>query len=108
MKSVPFLGEFEETQNSVILPEMNHLSNNESQSSVAFETEEHNNRKNLMSSTKVLKDMSYSSLTGNRGEVFRSWQQKEAPPVPPRSTSRHLTNSLSADVQLSEAPMRDP
>lgn len=108
MKSVPFLGEFEETQNSVILPEMNHLSNNESQSSVAFETEEHNNRKNLMSSTKVLKDMSYSSLTGNRGEVFRSWQQKEAPPVPPRSTSRHLTNSLSAVVQLSEAPMRDP
>lgn len=108
MKSVPFLGEFEETQNSVILPEMNHLSNNESQSSVAFETEEHNNRKNLMSSTKVLKDMSYSSLTGNRGEVFRSWQQKEAPPVPPRSTSRHLTNSLSAVVQPSEAPMRDP
>ncbi|POI27784.1 hypothetical protein CIB84_008466 [Bambusicola thoracicus] len=108
MKSVPFLGEFEETQNTVILPEMNHLSNNESQSSVAFETEEHNNRKNLMSSTKVLKDMSYSSLTGNRGEVFRSWQQKEAPPVPPRSTSRHLTNSLSAVVQLSEAPMRDP
>lgn len=108
MKSVPFLGEFEETQNTVILPEMNHLSNNESQSSVAFVTEEHNNRKNLMSSTKVLKDMSYSSLTGNRGEVFRPWQQKEAPPVPPRSTSRHLTNSLSTVVQLSEAPMRDP
>ncbi|OXB73714.1 UNVERIFIED_CONTAM: hypothetical protein H355_003267, partial [Colinus virginianus] len=108
MKSVPFLGEFEETQNVVILPEMNHLPNNGSQSSVAFETEERNNRKNLMSSTKVLKDTSYSSLTRNRGEVFRSWQQKEAPPVPPRSTSRLLTNSLSAAVQLSEAPVRDP
>uniref|UniRef100_A0A8C2TBV3 KIAA0408 n=1 Tax=Coturnix japonica TaxID=93934 RepID=A0A8C2TBV3_COTJA len=108
MKSVPFLGKFEETQNTVILPEMNNLSNNESQSSVALEKEEHNNRKNLMSSTKVLKDMSYSSLTGNGGEVFRPCQQKEAPPVPPRSTSRHLTSSLSTVVQLPEAPMRDP
>lgn len=108
MKSLPFLGEFEETQNTVILPEMNHVSSNESQTSVAFETEEHNNRKNLMSSTKALQDMSYGGLTGDRGPDFRPWQKKEAPPVPPRSTSRHLTNSLSAVVQLSEAPIRDP
>ncbi|XP_017684248.1 PREDICTED: uncharacterized protein KIAA0408-like isoform X1 [Lepidothrix coronata] len=107
MKSLPFLGEFEETQNTVILPEMNHVSSNESQTSVAFETEEHNNRKNLMSSTKALKDMSYGDLTGDIGTDFRPWQRKEAPPVPPRSTSRHLTNSLSAAVQLSEAPIRD-
>ncbi|XP_010286921.1 PREDICTED: uncharacterized protein KIAA0408 homolog [Phaethon lepturus] len=108
MKSLPVLGDFEETQNTVILPDMNHVSSNESQASVAFETEEHNNRKNLMSSTKALKDMSYGSLTGDRGTDFRPWQKKEAPPVPPRSTSRHLTNSLSAVVQLSEVPVRDP
>ncbi|XP_041325754.1 uncharacterized protein KIAA0408 homolog [Pyrgilauda ruficollis] len=108
MKSLPFLGEFEETQNTVILPEMNHVSSNESQTSVAFETEEHNNRKNLMSSTKALKDISYGSLTGGIGTDFSPWQKKEAPPVPPRSTSRHLTNSLSAVIQLSEAPIRDP
>ncbi|KAF1505484.1 hypothetical protein FQV18_0002028, partial [Eudyptula minor novaehollandiae] len=108
MKSLPFLGEFEETENTVILPEMNHVSSNESQTSVAFETEEHNNRKNLMSSTKALKDMSSGGLTGDSGTDFRPWQKKEAPPVPPRSTSRHLTNSLSAVVQLSEAPVRDP
>ncbi|XP_030909865.2 uncharacterized protein KIAA0408 homolog [Melopsittacus undulatus] len=107
MKSLPFLGEFQETQNTVILPEMNHVSSNESQNSVAFETEEHNNRKNLMSSTKALKDMSYGGLTGDKQTDFRSWQKKEAPPVPPRSTSRHLTNSLSALVQLSEASIRD-
>ncbi|KAM6279352.1 uncharacterized protein KIAA0408 homolog isoform 2-T4 [Porphyrio hochstetteri] len=107
MKSLPFLGEFEETQATVILPEMNHVSSNESQTSVAFETEEHNNRKNLISSTKALKDTSYGGLTGDRGTDFRPWQKKEAPPVPPRSTSRHLTNSLSAVVQLSEAPVRD-
>ncbi|KAM6433432.1 uncharacterized protein KIAA0408 homolog [Rhynochetos jubatus] len=107
MKSLPFLGEFEETQNTVILPEMNHVASNESQTSVVFETEEHNNRKNLVSSTKALKDMSYGGLTGDRGTDFRPWQKKEAPPVPPRSTSRHLTNSLSAVVQLSEAPVRD-
>ncbi|KAF1663099.1 hypothetical protein FQA23_0001830, partial [Aptenodytes patagonicus] len=108
MKSLPFLGEFEETENTVILPEMNHVSSNESQTSVAFETEEHNNRKNLMSSTKALKDMSSGGLTGDSGTDFRPWQKKEAPPVPPRSTSRHLTNSLSAVVQLCEAPIRDP
>ncbi|XP_069707928.1 uncharacterized protein KIAA0408 homolog [Phaenicophaeus curvirostris] len=108
MKSLPFPGEFEENKNTVILPEMNHVSSNESQTSVAFETEEHNNRKNLMRSTKVLKDMSYGGLTGDKGTDFRPWQKKEAPPVPPRSTSRHLTNSLSAVVQLSEAPLRDP
>ncbi|KFM09064.1 Uncharacterized protein KIAA0408 [Aptenodytes forsteri] len=108
MKSLPFLGEFEETENTVILPEMNHVSSNESQTSVAFETEEHNNRKNLMSSTKALKDMSSGGLTGDSGTDFRPWQKKEAPPVPPRSTSRHLTNSLSAVVQLSEAQIRDP
>ncbi|XP_010018246.1 PREDICTED: uncharacterized protein KIAA0408 homolog [Nestor notabilis] len=107
MKSLPLLGEFEETQSTVILPEMNHVSSNESQTSVAFETEEHNNRKNLMSSTKALKDMSYGVLTGDRGTDFISWQKKEAPPVPPRSTSRHLTNSLSAVLQLFEAPIRD-
>ncbi|XP_032041801.1 uncharacterized protein KIAA0408 homolog [Aythya fuligula] len=108
MKSLPFLGEFEETQNTVILPEMNHVASSESQTSAAFETEEHNNRKNLMSSSKGLKDMSYGGLIGDGGADFRPWQKKEAPPVPPRSTSRHLANSLSAVVQLSEAPMRDP
>lgn len=108
MKSLPFPGEFEETQNTVILPEMNHVASSESQTSAAFETEEHNNRKNLMSSSKGLKDMSYGGLIGDGGADFRPWQKKEAPPVPPRSTSRHLANSLSAVVQLSEAPMRDP
>ncbi|PKU32628.1 hypothetical protein llap_17069 [Limosa lapponica baueri] len=108
MKSLPFLREFEEAQKAVILPEMNHVSSNDSQTPVAFETEEHHNRKNLMSSAKALKDISYGGLTGDRGTDFTPWQKKEAPPVPPRSTSRHLTNSLSAVVQLCEAPIRDP
>ncbi|XP_054249082.1 uncharacterized protein KIAA0408 homolog [Indicator indicator] len=108
MKSLPFLGEFEESQSTVILPQMNHVSSNESQASVAFETEEHHDRKNLMSSSKALRDMSYGSLTSDRGADCRPWQKKEAPPVPPRSTSRHLTNSLSAIIQLSETPLRDP
>lgn len=107
MKSLPFLGEFEATQNTVILPEMNHVSSTESQTSVAFEMEERNNKKNLMGSTKALKDISCGGLTGDRGTDFRPWQKKEAPPVPPRSTSRHLTNSLSAVVQLCETPGRD-
>ncbi|KFV70792.1 Uncharacterized protein KIAA0408, partial [Dryobates pubescens] len=105
MKSLPFLGDFEESQGTVILPQMNHVSSNESQ---AFETEEHHNRKNLMSSSKALRDMSHGSLTRDRGADCRPWQKKEAPPVPPRSTSRHLTNSLSAIIQLSEAPLREP
>ncbi|XP_071597089.1 uncharacterized protein KIAA0408 homolog isoform X2 [Heliangelus exortis] len=106
MKSLPFLGEFEETKTTVILPEMNRVPISESQTSIAFETEEHNNRKNQMSSSQGL--VSHGSLTANRGTDFRPWQNKEAPPVPPRSTSRHLTNSLSAVVQLSESPIRDP
>ncbi|XP_064026434.1 microtubule cross-linking factor 3 isoform X3 [Pogoniulus pusillus] len=107
MKSLPFLGEFEESQNTVILPRMNHVSGNESQASAAFETEEHHNRKNLLGSSKALKDLSYGSLISEREADFRPWQKKEAPPVPPRSTSRHLTNSLSAIIQLAETPLRD-
>uniref|UniRef100_A0A8C3RP59 KIAA0408 n=1 Tax=Chelydra serpentina TaxID=8475 RepID=A0A8C3RP59_CHESE len=108
MKSLPFLEEFEETQNTVIIPEMNHMSSNEPQtSSITFETEGQNNRKNLMSANRDLKDMPCSSLTGDRGRDFMPWPKKEAPPVPPRSTSRHLTSSLSAAVHISEVPIKD-
>ncbi|CAM2111786.1 microtubule cross-linking factor 3 isoform X3 [Caretta caretta] len=108
MKSLPFLEEFEETQNTVIMPEMNCMSSNEPQtSSITFETEGQNNRKNLMSANRGLKDMPCSSFTGGRGRDFMPWPKKEAPPVPPRSTSRHLTSSLSAAVQISEVPVKD-
>ncbi|XP_030412123.1 uncharacterized protein KIAA0408 homolog [Gopherus evgoodei] len=108
MKSLPFLDEFEETQNTVIMPEMNRVSCNEPQtSSLTFETEGQNNRKNLMSANRSLKDLPCSSLTGDRGSNFMPWPKKEAPPVPPRSTSRHLTSSLSAAVHVSEVPIKD-
>nr|XP_042703990.1 protein SOGA3 isoform X1 [Chrysemys picta bellii] len=108
MKSLPFLEEFEDTQNTVIMPEMNRMSSNEPQtSSLTFETEGQNNRKNLMSANRGLKDLPCSSLTGDRGRDFMPWPKKEAPPVPPRSTSRHLTSSLSAAVHISEVPIKD-
>uniref|UniRef100_K7FVZ5 KIAA0408 n=1 Tax=Pelodiscus sinensis TaxID=13735 RepID=K7FVZ5_PELSI len=108
MKSLPFLEEFRKTQNTVIMPEMNRVSSNEPQtSSVTFETEGKKNRKNLMSANKGLKDMPCSSLTGDRGRDFMPWPKKEAPPVPPRSTSRHLTSSLSAAVHVSDVPIKD-
>uniref|UniRef100_A0A8C0IS50 KIAA0408 n=1 Tax=Chelonoidis abingdonii TaxID=106734 RepID=A0A8C0IS50_CHEAB len=108
MKSLPFLDEFEETQNTVIMPEMNRVSSNEPRTtSLTFETEGQNNRKNLMSANRGLKDLPCSSLTGDRGSDFLPWPKKEAPPVPPRSTSRHLTSSLSAAVHVSEVPIKD-
>ncbi|XP_067402607.1 uncharacterized protein KIAA0408 homolog [Emydura macquarii macquarii] len=104
MKSVPFLEEFEETQNTVIMPEMNCMFINEPHtSSVTSESEGQNYRKNLMNANRGLKDMPYSALTGDGGSDFMPWPKKEAPPVPPRSTSRHLTSSLSAAVQVSDS-----
>uniref|UniRef100_A0A8C8RH90 KIAA0408 n=1 Tax=Pelusios castaneus TaxID=367368 RepID=A0A8C8RH90_9SAUR len=108
MKSVPFLGEFEETQNTVVTPEVSHVSRNEPlTSSVTSETEGQNNRKNLMSANRGLKDMPDSTLTDDGGRDFMPWLKKEAPPVPPRSTSRHLTSSLSAAVQVCDVPVKD-
>ncbi|XP_019335128.1 protein SOGA3 isoform X2 [Alligator mississippiensis] len=106
IKSLSFLGESEEMQNTVSMPERNHVFSNEPQmASLPFETEEQNNRKNLMSSNRSVS--SSSTLTGSGGIDFMPCQRKEAPPVPPRSTSRHLTNSLSAIVQVSEVPTKD-
>lgn len=89
-KLLPFLGESTETGHTQIKPQK--CSNDMQSASNAFETEERKNRKNLMGPTKCLKEMP-SSAPG---------QKKDAPPIPPRSTSRHLTSSLSTIVQLSE------
>ncbi|XP_074846698.1 uncharacterized protein KIAA0408 homolog [Carettochelys insculpta] len=109
MKSLPFLEEFEETQNTINMSEMNRVSSNEPQtSSLTFEMEGQKNRKNSMNANRGLKDMPCTSLPGDGGRNFMPWPKKEAPPVPPRSTSRHLTTSLSAAVPVSEVPMKDP
>uniref|UniRef100_A0A8D0C043 KIAA0408 n=1 Tax=Salvator merianae TaxID=96440 RepID=A0A8D0C043_SALMN len=103
-KSFPFLGESAETENSVITHQLNHMCNNDSKmSSRAFETEEKNNRKNLMSINGCLKETPSSTLTDLGGKKL-PWQKREAPPVPPRSTSRHLTSSLA---HISETLVKD-
>lgn len=75
--------------------------------SIAFETEEQNNKKNLMGINRYLKEMPSTAHAGVEKTGFLPWQKKEAPPVPPRSTSRHLTTSLSAVAQVSEVLAKD-
>ncbi|XP_061479779.1 uncharacterized protein KIAA0408-like [Rhineura floridana] len=103
-KLFPVLGESIETKNTLISQEVNHMCNNDTQTtSVAFETEEQNNRKNLMG-INPSKETPSSALTGIERTGFLPWQKREAPPIPPRSTSRHLTSSLA---HISEALAKD-
>lgn len=91
---------------TLITLEMNHVSNSDPQTAlIAFETEKQNNRKNMMGINRCLKE---SVRAGVEKTDFFPWQRNEGPPVPPRSTSRHLTSSLSAAVQVSEALAKDP
>ncbi|XP_053138822.1 uncharacterized protein KIAA0408 homolog [Hemicordylus capensis] len=107
-KLLPVLGESVETENTLITPEKKHVCNNDPHmASIAFETEEQNNRKNLMGTNTCLKEMPSSAPARVENTDFLLWQKKEAPPVPPRSTSRHLTSSLSAVAQVSEALAKD-
>ncbi|XP_053237835.1 uncharacterized protein KIAA0408 homolog isoform X1 [Podarcis raffonei] len=100
-KLFPFLGESAETENALITQEMNHGRNPDPQTvSIAFDTEEQNNKKNLMGISRCSKEMPPSALAGVEKTGFFPWQKREAPPVPPRSTSRHLASSLA---QVSEA-----
>ncbi|XP_044280885.1 uncharacterized protein KIAA0408 homolog [Varanus komodoensis] len=99
-KLFPFLEESVETEN---IPEVNHTNNKDTQPvSTAAEKEEQNNRKNLMGTSRCLKEM--PPIGGVEKTSFLPWQKREAPPVPPRSTSRHLTNSLA---HVSEALAKD-
>uniref|UniRef100_A0ABM5G5Y9 Uncharacterized protein KIAA0408 homolog n=1 Tax=Pogona vitticeps TaxID=103695 RepID=A0ABM5G5Y9_9SAUR len=90
-------GESLETENALItMREVNCLQNNDPQlASIASETEQHNNRKNLMGASRDLKEMPFNALVGVEKAGLLPWQAREAPPVPPRSTSRHLTSSLA-------------
>uniref|UniRef100_A0A670XZV3 KIAA0408 n=1 Tax=Pseudonaja textilis TaxID=8673 RepID=A0A670XZV3_PSETE len=63
----------------------------------ASEMEKQNNRKNLVSTNRHLKEAPSTALPGVEETSFLPWQRREGPPVPPRSTSRHLTSSL-ADI----------
>ncbi|KAH0622291.1 hypothetical protein JD844_024465 [Phrynosoma platyrhinos] len=105
-KLFPFLGESIETEDTpVTTKEMNHVHKNDPQpASISFETEEQNNNKNLMGNNRSLKESPPSAFAGLEKSAFPPWQTKEAPPVPPRSTSRHLTSSLA---QVSEAFVKD-
>ncbi|XP_042321646.1 uncharacterized protein KIAA0408 homolog [Sceloporus undulatus] len=105
-KLFPVLGESEETEVTPIkTKEMNHVHKSDPQpASILFETEEQNNNKNLMGNNRSLKENPSSALAGLDKSAFPPWQTKEAPPVPPRSTSRHLTSSLS---HVSEAFVKD-
>ncbi|XP_066467278.1 uncharacterized protein KIAA0408 homolog [Tiliqua scincoides] len=103
-KLVPVLRESAESENTLITSELNHVCNSDPpMASIAFETEEQNNMKNLIGINRYLKEMPSTALTGVEKTGILPWQKKEAPPVPPRSTSRHLTTSLSAVAQVSEA-----
>uniref|UniRef100_A0ACB8GCP4 Uncharacterized protein n=1 Tax=Sphaerodactylus townsendi TaxID=933632 RepID=A0ACB8GCP4_9SAUR len=105
-KFLPSMEESAEGETAPVMPEMNHVCNSDPQTAlIAFETEKQNNRKNLMGINRCRKD---SAREGAEKTDFLPWQRNEAPPVPPRSTSRHLTSSLSAAVQLSEALAKDP
>ncbi|KAM3855817.1 uncharacterized protein KIAA0408 homolog [Vipera latastei] len=97
-KMFPFLGESIESGNAVITQETSQAYHKSPQlASVASEMEKQNNRKNLISTNGHLKKMPSTAFSGVEETSFLPWQRQEGPPVPPRSTSRHLTNSL-ADV----------
>nr|XP_056712449.1 uncharacterized protein KIAA0408 homolog [Euleptes europaea] len=105
-KFLPSMEESAEGGTAPITLETNHVYNSDPQTALtAFETEKQNNRKNLMGSNRCLKD---SAHAGVEKTDFLPWQRNEVPPVPPRSTSRHLTSSLSAAVQVSEALVKYP
>ncbi|XP_008117176.1 uncharacterized protein KIAA0408 homolog [Anolis carolinensis] len=103
-KFYPSLGESAETENTLITAqEMNHVHQSVSQpASILFEIEKQNNNKNLIGTS--LKEIPSSALTGVEKSTFLLWQTRDAPPVPPRSTSRHLASSLA---QVSEAFVKD-
>ncbi|XP_015671729.1 uncharacterized protein KIAA0408 homolog [Protobothrops mucrosquamatus] len=97
-KIFPFLGESIESGNALITQETSHAYRKSPQpASAASEMEKQNNRKNLISTNRHLKEMPSTAFSGVEETSFLPWQRQEGPPVPPRSTSRHLTNSL-ADV----------
>ncbi|XP_039178628.1 uncharacterized protein KIAA0408 homolog [Crotalus tigris] len=97
-KMFPFLGESIESGNALIPQETSHAYRKSPQAaSAASEMEKQNNRKNLISTNRHLKEMPSTAFSGVEETSFLPWQRQEGPPVPPRSTSRHLTNSL-ADV----------
>lgn len=90
---------------TLIAPEMNCVINSDPQAALmVYETEKQNNRKNLMGINRCRKE---NASAGVEKTGLFPWQRNEAPPVPPRSTSRHLTGSLSAAVQVSEAFAKD-
>ncbi|KAM6459262.1 uncharacterized protein KIAA0408 homolog [Liasis olivaceus] len=100
-KMFPFLGESVESGNALISQETSHAHyKNPQLASAASEAEKQNNRKNLISTNRCLKEMPSTALSGVEETSFLPWQKQEAPPVPPRSTSRHLTSSLA---EVSEA-----
>ncbi|XP_054857944.1 uncharacterized protein KIAA0408 homolog [Eublepharis macularius] len=103
-KFLPSTEESAEDKTTLIMLEMNHMCNSDPQTAlIAFETEKQNNRKNLMGINRCLKE----SACGVEQTDVLPWQRNEAPPVPPRSTSRHLTSSLSAAVHVSEVLAKD-
>lgn len=101
MKSYPLLGEYEEPENMAIKREMSCVTASvQSKSSVISQREELNNRMNQKATVSELKTISCSSINGDAVHLDKStFRDKEAPPVPPRSTSWHLSNSLTMSPQ---------
>ncbi|XP_070595817.1 uncharacterized protein KIAA0408 homolog [Erythrolamprus reginae] len=97
-KMFPFLGESIERGNALNTQETSPAYYKSPQvAAVASETEKQNNRKNLISTDRHLKETPSTALSGIEEASFLPWQRQEGPPVPPRSTSRHLTSSV-ADI----------
>ncbi|XP_029452669.1 LOW QUALITY PROTEIN: uncharacterized protein KIAA0408 homolog [Rhinatrema bivittatum] len=97
-KSYPVLGGSEETQFSSLRPRMNHVPVMESQVPMKIsQVQEYNNRKNSMVTTRS--GANDKTSVEDRPPLLKS----EVPPVPPRSTSWHMTSSFSLSPQAYNA-----
>ncbi|XP_030052727.1 uncharacterized protein KIAA0408 homolog [Microcaecilia unicolor] len=102
-KPYPVVGASKETQFSSLRPNVNHASTKESRIPMEIsQVEEQNNRSNMMVTARA------NSTDNNTSAVDRTLLQKsDAPPVPPRSTSRHMTSSFSLLPQAHNAQIQN-
>ncbi|XP_006006803.1 uncharacterized protein KIAA0408 isoform X2 [Latimeria chalumnae] len=112
MKSCSFLEGLKENQNEVKTPETVIGFNSDTQAfNTAFDsfndTEEIHNWKNGMCISSNSKELSRDSPSDADTTDKAPLRKKEAPPVPPRSTSWYLTSSFPAFSQTSETLLKD-
>ncbi|XP_069090939.1 uncharacterized protein KIAA0408 homolog [Pleurodeles waltl] len=99
MKSYPLLGEYEEPENMTGKSVMSCVpASVQTASSVISQRDEFNNRKNQKDA--ILESNPCNSTNGDAVYMDKpTFTSKEAPPVPPRSTSWNLSNMLTVSPQ---------